>query len=234
MPILWKTCRQKVKMTGNRWGERVARPIRASKADKRLIKPMKMKARCSNRTGYMLSNGFRFVIRSKNNLRYVRMRSMANEPGKGVCSDQIISLSIEHSRNNYPEHLRRIRFYDAHNKRYFVFLTNNFVLPAASIASLYKSRWQVELFFKWIKQHLRIKRFYGNSANAVKIQVWIAVCVYVQVAILKKQLHLAPSLHRILRILSTHVFEKVALAELLRESPLQKGNAVFSNQLQLF
>ena len=182
----------------------------------------------------MKQTGAYFVIRSRNNLRYVRLRSLAKEVGSGVCSDQMISLAIEHSRNNYPEHLRRIRFYDAENKRYFVFLTNNFVLPAASIALLYKSRWQVELFFKWIKQHLRIKRFFGNSANAVKIQVWIAVCVYVQVAILKKQLHLTPSLHRILRILSTHVFEKVPLTELLRDYPEQNENTGFSNQLQLF
>lgn len=178
--------------------------------------------------------GAYFVIRSRNSLRYARMRSMPIDPNTDVRSDQIISLSIKHSRNAYPEHLRRVRFYDAQNRRFFVYLTNNFVLPALSISLLYKSRWQVELFFKWIKQHLRIKRFIGTSANAVKTQIWIAICVYVQIAILKKQLHLPQSFHKILRILDTHAFEKVSLVELLMNYDPQKESDGSSNQLQLF
>ena len=130
--------------------------------------------------------------------------------------------------------MRRVRFFDAESARFFVYLTNNFLLPALTVAQLYKSRWQVELFFKWIKQHLRIKRFIGTSANAVKTQVWIAICVYVQVAILKKQLHLSQSLHKILRILEVHAFEKLPLVELLADSGPQNQKDVNCNQLQLF
>ncbi len=161
---------------------------------------------------YVLNQvGAYFVIRARCSLQYVRMQSMPVEPGTGVRSDQIIVLAIEHSQKGYPERLRRVRFFDAESKRTFVYLTNNFLLPALSIALLYKSRWQVELFFKWIKQHLRIKRFIGTSSNAVKTQVWIAICVYVQVAILKKQLRLPQSLHKILRILDVYAFSKLPL-----------------------
>lgn len=175
-----------------------------------------------------------FVIRARCSLRYMCLQSMPVERGAGVQSDQIIVLAIEHSQKGYPERLRRVRFFDAQNKRFFVYLTNNFVLPALTIALLYKSRWQVELFFKWIKQHLRIKRFIGTSANAVKTQIWIAICVYVQVAIMKKELHLPHSLHKILRILEVHAFEKVPLTELLTESNPQQKNDEFYNQLHLF
>jgi len=175
-----------------------------------------------------------FVIRAKRSLRYVRVHSLPVEKSTGVRSDQIIDLAIEHSRQGYPERLRRIRFFDEETQRFFVYLTNNFALPALTIAQLYKSRWQVELFFKWIKQHLRIKRFMGTSVNAVKTQIWIAICVYAQVAILKKQLDLPQSLHKILRILDAHAFEKISLAELLRNSEPQDSGNADCNQLQLF
>ncbi|HOU21631.1 MAG TPA: IS4 family transposase [Kiritimatiellia bacterium] len=175
-----------------------------------------------------------FVIRAKRSLRYVRAHSLPVEEKAGVRSDQIIELAIAHSRQGYPERLRRIRFFDEETQRFFVYLTNNFALSALTIAQLYKSRWQVELFFKWIKQHLRIKRFMGTSVNAVKTQIWIAICVYSQVAILKKQLDLPQSLHKILRILDAHAFEKISLAELLRNSEPQDSDNADCNQLQLF
>ena len=175
-----------------------------------------------------------FVIRAKRSLRYVRAHSLPVEEKAGVRSDQIIELAIAHSRQGYPERLRRIRFFDEETQRFFVYLTNNFALSALTIAQLYKSRWQVELFFKWIKQHLRIKRFMGTSVNAVKTQIWIAICVYSQVAILKKQLDLPQSLHKILRILDAHAFEKISLAELLRNSEPQDSGNADCNQLQLF
>lgn len=175
-----------------------------------------------------------FVIRAKRSLRYVRVHSMPIEKNSGVRSDQIIDLAIAHSRQGYPERLRRIRFFDEETRRFFVYLTNNFALPALTIARLYKSRWQVELFFKWIKQHLRIKRFMGTSVNAVKTQIWIAICLYVQVAILKKQLDLPQSLHKILRILDAHAFEKLSLAELLMNSAPQDPEGDDCNQMQLF
>lgn len=175
-----------------------------------------------------------FVIRAKRSLRYVRVHSLPVEKNSGVRSDQIIELAIPRSRQGYPERLRRIRFFDEETPRFFVYLTNNFALPALTIARLYKSRWQVELFFKWIKQHLRIKRFMGTSVNAVKTQVWIAICVYVQVAILKKQLDLPQNLHKILRILNAHAFEKLSLAELLMCPGPQNKEGDDCNQLQLF
>ena len=175
-----------------------------------------------------------FVIRAKRSLRHVRAHSLPVEEKAGVRSDQIIELAIAHSRQGYPERLRRIRFFDEETQRFFVYLTNNFALSALTIAQLYKSRWQVELFFKWIKQHLRIKRFMGTSVNAVKTQIWIAICVYAQVAILKKQLDLPQSLHKILRILDAHAFEKISLAELLRNSEPQDSDNADCNQLQLF
>lgn len=184
---------------------------------------------------YVLNQvGAYFVIRARCSLRHVRMQSMKVEPGTGVQSDQIVVLAIEHSQKGYPAYLRRVRFFDAESQRFFVYLTNNFVLPALTIALIYKSRWQVELFFKWIKQHLRIKRFIGTSANAVKTQIWIAICVYVQVAILKKQLRLPQSLYKILRILETHAFEKLSLGELLADSETHDKTDGFCNQLQLF
>jgi len=175
-----------------------------------------------------------FVIRAKNPLRYNRLHSLPVNVTTGVRSDQIITLTVFYSRQGYPERLRRVRFFDAETDRFFVYLTNNFALSALTIALLYKSRWQVELFFKWIKQHLRIKSFFGTSDNAVKTQVWIAICVYVLVAILKKQLNLPGSLHKILQILSVNAFEKVALQELLTQTMPRFQDDENHNQLMLF
>jgi len=129
-----------------------------------------------------------FVTRSKSNTQLRRVYSAAVDRSTGILCDQTVALTGVNSRKDYPEHLRRIRFKDPETGKTLVFLTNNFILPAATICALYKARWQVELFFKWIKQHLRIKKFYGNSENAVKSQIWIAVSVYVFVAIVKKRL----------------------------------------------
>ena len=175
-----------------------------------------------------------FVIRAKRSLCYTRTHSLSVDAATGVCSDQIIGLTVFYSQQGYPERLRRIRFFDAETERFFVYLTNNFALSALTIALLYKSRWQVELFFKWIKQHLRIKRFFGTSANAVKTQVWIAICVYVLVAILKKQLHLEENLHKILQILSVNVFEKVPVDQLLTKTLSRFPEPESPNQLTLF
>ena len=180
--------------------------------------------------GFVLANAF-FVTRTKTNIQFNRLESRPVDRITGVCSDQTVWLRHPTSIKHYPDKLRRIRYYDKDTGKTFVFLTNNFELPALVIAALYKSRWQVELFFKWIKQHLRIKHFYGNSQNAVKTQIWIAVCVYVLVAIWKKQLKSDQSLYTILQILSVNVFEKEPLHQLLAEIPLQflEGNSC--NQL---
>ena len=134
----------------------------------------------------------------------------------------------------YPQHLRRIKFYDAEHDRHLVFLTNNFDLPALTIAKLYRCRWQVELFFKWIKQHLRIKRFYGTTENAVKTQIWIAISVYVLVAIVKKRLKTEASLYKILQILSLALFEKTPLDQLVKNSDTQVDVCDNDNQMNLF
>ncbi len=149
-----------------------------------------------------------FVTRAKSNLRCKRRYSHPVDKTTGLRCDQTIVLTGVRSKKDYPETMRRVVYRDAETTKRFVFLTNNFVLPALTIAQLYKARWQVELFFKWIKQHLRIKAFYGTSENAVKTQIWIAVCVYVLVAIVKKHLGLDHSLYTILQILSVGLFEK--------------------------
>ena len=175
-----------------------------------------------------------FVIRAKRGMRFVRQHSLAVDHPKGIRSDQIIQLTIYYSQKGYPGRLRRIRFFDADTQRFFIYLTNNFALPALTIAALYKSRWQVELFFKWIKQNLHIKSFFGTSPNAVKTQIWIAICVYVLVAILKKQLHLEENLHKILQILSVNAFEKVPVDQLLMKTLAQFQEPDNRNQLLLF
>jgi len=174
-----------------------------------------------------------FVIRAKSNLDARRLYSAPTDRATGVICDQTIALNGFYSERGYPEHLRRIRFKDDAGKR-LVFLTNHFRLPAATICALYRSRWHVELFFKWIKQHLRIKRFYGTSENAVKTQIWIAVSVYVLVAIIKKRLNLEASLHTLLQILSVTVFEKIALVQALTPQPSGRELSMFDNQLNLF
>jgi len=164
-----------------------------------------------------------FLIRAKSNLQCRRLYSHPVDRSTGLIYDQTIMLTGLYQRKDYPEKLRRVKYYDAETDLTFVFLTNNFNLPALTVAQLYRSRWQVELFFKWIKQHLRIKSFYGTSENAVKTQIWIAISVYVIVAILKKQLHLPCSLYTILQVLSVSVFERVPLYQLFTRTNLQNG-----------
>ena len=148
--------------------------------------------------------------------------------------DQTVRLTGVTSANDYPQYLRYVVFYDEENDKRLGFFTNNFELPALTIAQLYKCRWQVELFFKWIKQHLRIKAFFGTNENAVKTQIWIAISVYVLVAIVKKRLGVAASLYTILQILSLTLFEKKPLNQLLNDIALQNLDPVHSNQLNLF
>ena len=175
-----------------------------------------------------------FVIRAKSNLKFRRRSSHPVDKSTGVFCDQTIRLMVPKSADDYPDALRRIRYHDAASDRTLVFLTNNFLLSPLVIAHLYKQRWQVELFFKWIKQHLRIKSFYGTSPNAVKTQIWIAVSVYLLVAIIKKRLNLQESLYTILQILSVSLFERTPLYQLLT---LSNGAAEMQqdpNQLNLF
>ena len=175
-----------------------------------------------------------FVTRAKSNFQFKRLYSQPVDKSTGVQCDQIIVLKGFYAKKDYPDKLRRIRYFDATQNKWFVFLTNNFTLPALTIAQLYQSRWQIELFFKWIKQHLRIKAFYGTSNNAVKTQIWIAITVYVLVAIVKKQLKLEKSLYTILQILSITLFEKNPILEALGAVNPQEIKDVTSNQLNLF
>ena len=175
-----------------------------------------------------------FVTRAKTRMAYRRRYSHPVDRSTGVRSDQTIVLTFENSARGYPYAMRRIRFYDAEKERSFVLLTNNFSLPAVTIAELYKSRWQVELFFKWIKQHLRIKKFIGTTENAVKTQVWIAVSVYVLIAIVKKRLKLETSLYTILQVLSVTVFEKAPIFQLLSDTADLDFHDDLNNQLFLF
>jgi hypothetical protein len=182
---------------------------------------------------FTLASAF-FVTRGKRNLDCTRRKRRAVDKTTGLRSDQTIVLDGPKSSRLYPEALRRIAFYDVEHKRRFVFLTNNFALPALTIARLYKSRWQVELFFKWIKQHLRIKTFYGTSVNAVKTQVWIAISVYVLVAIIKKELQLPRSLYEMLQILSLTLFEKMPIFQALSQSSALNSETQSPNQRTLF
>jgi hypothetical protein len=175
-----------------------------------------------------------FVTRAKLNMDARRLYSAPTDRGTGVICDQTIALNGFYSSQHYPQHLRRIRFKDPETDKTLVFLTNHFQLPPLTICALYKSRWQVELFFKWIKQHLRIKRFFGTSENAVKTQIWIAVSVYVLIAIIKKRLNLDVSLHTLLQILSVTVFEKIELTQAVADSPIMENSTMFDNQLNLF
>jgi IS4 transposase len=160
--------------------------------------------------------------------------SAPTDRAAGIICDQTVALNGHYARQHYPSHLRRIRFRDAAAGRTLVFLTNQFALPAATICALYKSRWQVELFFKWIKQHLRIKRFFGTSENAVKTQIWIAVSVYVLVAIVKKRLNLEASLYTLLQIFSLTLFEKIPLAQAFSMAENSSYPSPVNNQLNLF
>ena len=175
-----------------------------------------------------------FVTRAKSNFVFKRLYSLSVDKSTGVQADQIITVTGFYTLKGYPDKLRRISYFDALTKKRFVFLTNNFSLPAIVIAKLYKCRWQIELFFKWIKQHLRIKAFYGTTENAVTTQIWIAISIYVMVAIVKKRLRINRSLYTILQILSVTLFEKTPILQALSDIDYEEPIADNHNQLNLF
>lgn len=180
-----------------------------------------------------LSNAF-FVTLAKSNMQFKRLYSHQSDIFNGILSDQTILLTGVKSHIEYPDKLRRVHFYDADHLNHLYFLTNNFIYSSTIIAKLYKCRWQIELFFKWIKQHLRIKAFYGNSENAVKSQIWIAVCVYVLLAIIKKKLNLETSLYTILQVASVSLFEKIPLKEAFSDTDNRESTKEQCIQLNLF
>ncbi len=183
--------------------------------------------------GFTLSSAF-FVVRTKSNILIQRRYSHPVDKSTGVCSDQTVVLTSFESATSYPDTLRRVSYFDVKTGKRLKFLTNNFALPALTIAQIYKSRWEVELFFKWVKQHLRIKKFYGTSENAVKTQIWIAVSMYVLVAVVRKRLELEASLYQILQILSVSLFEKTPILRALEAYSSQDALYENSNQLILF
>ena len=186
------------------------------------------------RLARIVQAGSFFVTRAKSNLRFTRHYSMPRDCLEGVLSDQVGSPSLPKAAADFPYPLRRVRYFDKETAKHLVFLTNNLEIPALTVAKLYKSRWQIELFFKWIKGHLRIKHYFGTSPNAVKSQIWIAVAVYLMVAILHKQLQLPGRLHRTFQLLSVHPFEKVPIHELLTEEDLKSYMPHKNNQLTLW
>ena len=175
-----------------------------------------------------------FVIRAKSNFHFKHLYSHPVNKSTGLQCDQTVSLVGYYAKKDYPERLQCVRFYDAQQDKRLIFLTNNFNLPALTIRDLYQCRWQIELFFKWIKQHLRIKAFYGTSENAVKTQIWIAIAAYVLVAIVKKQLNLDRSLYSILQILSITILEKMPILQAFTIMNMKEQNTDFENQLNLF
>lgn len=175
-----------------------------------------------------------FIIRAKDNLRGVRIYSHTIDKSTGLRSDQTIRLKNYYSAKDYPEHLRRVHFFDSEHTQHYVFLTNNFSLPALTIAQAYKQRWKIEIFFKWIKQHLRIKSFFGTSQNAVKTQIWIAISIYVLIAIVKKRLKLECNLYTFLQILSVTIFEKIDIFRLEIANDNLNAFSDSRNQLELF
>lgn len=186
------------------------------------------------RLNRIASAGAFFVTRAKDNLRFSRQRSLPVDYPAGLRSDQIGKPTLAKARDAFPSLLRKVRYFDADTGRDFVFLTNHLQIPALSVAKIYRLRWRIELFFRWIKGHLRIKHYYGTSPNAVKTQIWIAVAVYLMVAILHKQLALPGSLHRTLQLLSVHPFEKMPLHELLVETDFNSLASMDRNQMMLF
>jgi len=175
-----------------------------------------------------------FVTRAKDNMDYRRLYSRTVDKSIGVLSDQTIMVNGYYAAKDYPEKMRRIKFYDSEDGRSFIFVINNFHLTAIDVARLYKHRWKIELFFKWIKQHLKIKSFWGQSENAVRTQVWIAVSMYVLVAIAKKKFILRQSLYEILQILSISIFEKMPINQLFQQTQLQYFKEQSDNQLKMF
>lgn len=174
-----------------------------------------------------------FVTRAKSNLAFHRIYSCQVDKTLGVRCDQVIRLTTHYSGKAYPDKLRRVKYYDQEQRKTYVFLTNNFDISALEVALLYKHRWRIELFFKWIKQHLQIKTFWGESENAVKTQIWIAICTYLMVAIAKKELKIERRLYEILQILSVSIFDKTPINQLLQECPLQIPPTSLSKQLKL-
>jgi IS4 transposase len=172
-----------------------------------------------------------YIIRAKSNFVFKRLYSRPVDKSTGVRADQIITVAGFYTLKDYPEQLRRIRYFDSETKKRFVFMTNNLTLPAVVIAQLHKCRWQVELFFKWIKQHLRIKAFYGTTENAVKTQIWIAISIYVLIAIVKNQLKIDRSLYTILQILSVSLFEKTPIFHVLSSTDYEDETFDDDNQL---
>ena len=175
-----------------------------------------------------------FVTRIKSNTQYQRLYSRPVDETTGLRCDQTIVLTNAQSAKDYPDQLRLVKFFDAENKKYYKFLTNNFDIDAITVAQLYKCRWQIELFFRWIKQHLRIRAFFGTSQNAVKTQIWIAISVYVLVAIIKKRLNLKPSLYTILQILSVTIFDKTPILQALTETKTDDQDTDNAKQLTMF
>jgi hypothetical protein len=175
-----------------------------------------------------------FITRAKSNTQYRRLYSRPVDKTTGLRCDQTVLLTGVLSAKDYPEHLRLIKFFDSETNKRFTFLTNNFQIDALTVAQLYKCRWKIELFFRWVKQHLRIKTFLGTSQNAVKSQVWIAISIYVLVAIIKKRLNLKPSLYTILQILSVTIFEKIPILQALTETKINDQNAENCKQLTMF
>jgi hypothetical protein len=175
-----------------------------------------------------------FVTRTKSNFKFRRLYYHPVDKSTGLKCDQTIMLTGFYSSKDYPEKLRRVRYFDKDNNEDLTFLANNFTIPALTVAEFYKWRWKVELFFKWIKQHLRMKSFYGTSENAVKTQIWIAISIYVLIAIVKKRLKLEISLYTFLQILSVNPFEKTEILQLVTEADYKNKRYVFSNQLNLF
>jgi len=175
-----------------------------------------------------------FVIRAKSNLKFRRLTSRTVDKDSGLRADQTIIFKVAKSKEAYPEALRRVSYVDPKTNKRFVFLTNIFIIPAETVAGIYKQRWHIELFFKWIKQHLRIKSFFGTSFNAVKIQIWVAISIYLLVAIMKKRLNLPGSLHTILQILEVNIFEKKPIIQLVSNALKQEKEPAISNQLNLF
>jgi len=186
------------------------------------------------RLNFIAGAGAFFVTRAKDNLRFSRQRSLAVDYPAGVRSDQIGKPTLAKAREAFPSLLRKVRYFDAETQRDLVSLTNYLTLPALTVALIYRLRWRIELFFRWIKGHLRIKHYYGTSPNAVKTQIWIAVAVYLVVAILHKQLRLPGILQRTFQLLSIHPFEKVPIHELLTEHDFKPLQSLDHNQLQLW
>lgn len=182
---------------------------------------------------YHRSGAF-FIVRARDRLRTIRVYSHKVDRSTGLRSDQTVRIKNFYPSKYYPEYLRRIRFYDQEHDQYYVFFTNNFSLPALTIAQAYKQRWKIELFFKWIKQHLRIKTFFGTSVNAVKTQIWTAITVYVLIAIVKKRLNLNYSLYTFLQVLSVTIFEKIEISRLETSADNINEPSSLCNQLELF